>query len=93
MGQLLNTTVGMRARVQFDLAQDLWLAFVDPGQIEHAIMNLVINAGDAITEDGTISIATMNVQLPDAGCDSKLPPGDYVLISVADTGCGMPDDI
>jgi signal transduction histidine kinase/CheY-like chemotaxis protein len=93
MAELLNITVGGKIRVQFQLAEDLWTAFVDPAQIEHAIMNLMINAGDAVDSGGTITIETTNVKFPAKGRQVTVAAGEYISISVADTGCGMPADV
>jgi signal transduction histidine kinase/ActR/RegA family two-component response regulator len=94
---LASSTLGRRIRLQSDLAGDLWLAFVDPSQVETAILNLCLNARDAMREGGTLSISTSCAPIgPDsewAGSDPDLPAGDYICIRVSDTGTGMAEDV
>jgi two-component system, cell cycle sensor histidine kinase and response regulator CckA len=71
---------------------DLGQVMADPGQMEQVIVNLVVNARDAMPEGGTLSIETANRAVPDAGIrahDQPVPPGQYVILSIRDTGCGM----
>ena len=63
---------------------------IDPAQIEHVILNLAINARDAMPDGGTLTIATANATL---GPSEELAPGDYVVIAVSDTGTGMTKEI
>jgi len=92
MGDLLQRSLGGLVRVEFSLAADLWPAFCDPTQLELMLLNLAINARDAMPGGGTIGIHAHNV-----GAGAKLPrdlaPGDYVSISVIDSGVGMPPEI
>ena len=92
MGDLLQRSLGGLVRVEFALAADLWPAFCDPTQLELMLLNLAINARDAMPGGGTIGI-----QADNAVSGGKLPPelapGDYVSISVIDTGTGMPPDV
>jgi signal transduction histidine kinase/CheY-like chemotaxis protein len=94
---LASSTLGRRIRLQSDLAGDLWLAFVDPSQVETAILNLCLNARDAMREGGTLSISTSCAPIgPDsewAGSDPDLPAGDYICIRVSDTGTGVAEDV
>jgi CheY-like chemotaxis protein len=73
------------------LAGDLWLTMVDPSQLENAIVNLAVNARDAMPEGGRLSIETANATVGEGTAD--LPPGDYVVVSVGDTGGGIPPEV
>lgn len=91
MHELLVRTLGEHITVETQLARDLWPVFVDRGQLENAILNLALNARDAMDNGGRLSIDTLNVELDQdyvAG-NPELAPGDYVMISVTDTGVGM----
>jgi signal transduction histidine kinase len=87
---LLSSTLGRSIRIQTDLVQDLWTAMVDPSQIEAAIVNLAINARDAMPDGGVLTIATRNRTLGPGGA---LASGDYVAVRVSDTGTGMSQDV
>ena len=72
------------------LASDLWQVRADPGQIEQIIMNLVVNARDAMPQGGKITLSTSNIEITEMSDRSdKIPPGKYTILSVADTGTGM----
>jgi signal transduction histidine kinase len=90
LSNLLGSTLGRSIRIQTDLVQDLWPAMVDPSQIEAAIINLAINARDAMPEGGVLTIATRNIPL---GVGGSLSPGDYVAVRVTDTGTGMTPEV
>src|SRR5205814_2020623 len=79
--------------VQFgtEFRADPGLVRVDPGQMEQVLMNLVVNARDAMPQGGRLTIATRDVFLDDdyAGGRGDLRPGPYILLAVTDTGCGM----
>ena len=90
LSNLLGSTLGRSIRIQTDLVQDLWPAMVDPNQIEAAIINLAINARDAMPKGGVLTIATRNVFLSVGG---SLLPGDYVAVRVTDTGTGMTPEL
>lgn len=79
-------------RLDFTAAPDLWLVFADAGQLEQVIMNLAINAIQAMPDGGTLHIRLDNVTF-DPGDAKRLEPGDYVRIEVADEGEGIPDEI
>jgi len=89
---LLRRLLGERIKLNFVQAPDLWAVRADEGQISNAIMNLVVNARDAMPQDGgTVTIRTSNVTLATARPigTGLMPAGDYVLIEVADTGSGI----
>lgn len=95
MRQLIDHAVGESIEVEEDLAPDIWPALIDPGKLESAILNLCINARDAmLPQGGQIVVATRNISLTgDAGGDEEVRSGDYVEISVTDTGCGMAPEV
>jgi signal transduction histidine kinase/ActR/RegA family two-component response regulator len=92
MSDLLDRTLGERIRVEIDLAGDTWPAYVDPHQLENAIVNLAVNARDAMEGEGLMRISTENVHLT-ANQVGDVRPGDYVKVSVTDTGCGMTQEV
>jgi signal transduction histidine kinase/ActR/RegA family two-component response regulator len=92
MSDLLDRTLGERIRVEVDLASDAWPIYVDPHQLENAIVNLAVNARDAMEGEGLMRIATENVRLA-ANEVGDIRAGEYVKISVTDTGCGMPPEV
>ena len=91
MEDLLQRTLGENVALRLDLAEDLWLTRCDPNQLESAILNLAINARDAMPDGGNLTIRTANVRLNGtvAARQGDLRPGQYVCIDVADTGTGM----
>jgi PAS domain S-box-containing protein len=95
MEDLLRRTLGEQVSLRIDAQPDLWHAVADDNQLESAILNLAINARDAMPEGGELVIATRNVHLSDqALADSDYAQaGDYVEVSVTDTGTGMPPDV
>ena len=93
MDGLLRATLGRGTRVETKLDQALWPALVDPVQIEHVILNLAINARDAMPDGGVLTIATNNASLGEHDRSSNPPPGDYVVVAVSDTGTGMSDEV
>ena len=94
MAELLTRTVGERIRVDMQLAPDLWTTLCDANQLESAILNLCINARDAMPDGGVLTVHTSNttVDAP-AAAQADMRPGDYVCISVTDTGEGMTPDV
>jgi CheY-like chemotaxis protein len=82
-------------RVQVELVQagGLWTILVDPNQLENALLNLCINARDAMPDGGRLTITTLNMRLdPDQAGERGLEPGDYVTVGVGDTGVGIAAD-
>ncbi len=81
--------------VDIQLADDLWSVYVEPGDLESALMSLIINAQDAMPQGGKLSVTTANRRLEegDAERNPTHPPGDYLQLKVTDDGCGMPSEI
>ena len=95
LSMLLRRLLGERVTLRFEHAQDLWPVRADESQISNAIMNLVVNARDAMpAEGGAVTIRTSNLTLETARPigTGTMPAGDYVLIEVADTGKGIPKE-
>ena len=94
MGDLLVRSIGAPVRIETSLQHGLWPAMVDAGQVELIILNLALNARDAMAEGGLLRIATTN-----SGHDDPTRPralglaGDFACVTVSDTGTGMPDDV
>ena len=96
MAELLGRTLGPAIRLDMDLASGLWPTLSDPHQLESAVLNLAINARDAMPEGGRLVIETSNARLDEAYARSQggeVAPGQYVLLSVTDTGVGMTPDV
>ena len=92
---LVSKSLTALVTVQLDLAADLWLVEVDPGDFEDAIINLSINASDAMPQGGRLHFTTRNmetthIQFRDSG---MIPPGKYVEVTVQDSGIGMSNDV
>ena len=85
---LLGPTLGGRHQLDWRIGQSLWHAYADPAQLELALMNLVINARDAMADGGTILVSAENRTLSRAK-NGDLDKGDYVVLTVTDTGCGI----
>lgn len=95
MSEMLHRALGETVRIETVLSDNLWHVQADRNQLENALLNLAINARDAMQADGTLTVRATNRVLDDAFCRGKpeLSPGEYVEFSVADTGCGMPPDV
>ncbi len=94
MRDLLQSTIGGTVRIlEPELTEDLWLAMIDPTQIELVILNLAINARDAMAVGGTLLISTGNVTTPLPERPEQPPAGEHVVVSVTDTGSGMTDEV
>ena len=91
---LLRRTIGETIDLQIIAADDLWRTLCDPNQLESALLNLTINARDAMPDGGRLAIATSNVRLDSIAADRPaLPPGDYICIAVTDSGVGMSTEV
>lgn len=88
---LLERTLGENIEVAMIRGKGLWEAMADPAQLESALLNLSVNARDAMPRGGRLTIETANVELDadDAAQDPELRPGEYVMLAVSDTGTGM----
>lgn len=93
MRDLLQSTLGGGIDIRTDLSEEVWPALVDPTQIELIILNLAINARDAMEMGGTLTVSTRNVTLGEPGRTEEPAAGDYVAVAVADTGSGMSEEI
>jgi len=93
--ELMERTLGASISLESEVAPGLWPAFVDQGELENAILNLIINARDAMAEGGKVFVSIRNVGLEESKVTSgaSLTPGDYVAITVQDTGTGIPADM
>ena len=92
MTELLGRTLGEDVEVKFHHDPDLWATLADPNQVENALLNLGLNARDAMPVGGTLSIECQNVQVSGRDAD-EMEDGDYVMISVSDNGTGMPPKV
>ncbi len=95
LGELIERTMGPTIEVELHLHDGAWPVLCDPSRLESAVLNLAINARDAMPEGGRLTISTRHVQLSEAdvaGQDGAMP-GDYVEIAVADTGIGMTPEV
>jgi PAS domain S-box-containing protein len=90
--KLLRSTLGEQIEIQVTPQRDAWPAMIDPSQLSTALLNLALNARDAMPDGGKLMIETSNVVLDDASAkaNSEITPGSYVLVAVADNGSGIP---
>jgi CheY-like chemotaxis protein len=90
--KLLHPTLGEQIEISPLLAEDAWTALVDPSQLTTAILNLALNARDAMPGGGKLVLETRNVYLDEgyASMHNEVAPGNYVMIAVSDTGSGIP---
>src|SRR3954454_20191040 len=91
MEQSLRRTLGEHIECEFRLDENLWQASVDPGQLAAALLNLVLNARDAMPQGGKLTVEVRNMSLGESDLDvnGEARPGDYVMVAVTDTGSGM----
>jgi two-component system, cell cycle sensor histidine kinase and response regulator CckA len=94
MGNLLRRVIDEDILLQTTFEENLWPVRADPGQIEQVVLNLVVNARDALPGGGTIALRTTNLDIDEEFADRKLDltPGPYVLLTVSDNGVGMDQD-
>ncbi|GGL94263.1 hypothetical protein GCM10009425_01490 [Pseudomonas asuensis] len=94
MHELITRTVGPAVSIETDLSAVLWLTLCDPHQLENALLNLCINARDAMPGGGRLIIRTTNRYLDETdAADRDMSPGQYIVTEVSDTGTGMPPEI
>jgi signal transduction histidine kinase/ActR/RegA family two-component response regulator len=95
MSELLRSTLGEHVRIETVNAGGLWLTTADAHQLENAILNVAINARDAMPDGGRLTIETANAYLDDAyaRAHGEVEPGQYVLVAITDTGTGMPPEV
>ena len=95
MSELLQRSIGEAIHIETVLAGGLWKVLVDPAQLESAIVNLAVNARDAMPDGGKLTIETQNAELDEryAAAHSEVVAGQYVVISVTDSGAGMSREV
>ncbi len=93
MEELISRTIPARIALKTDLTDEHWMIRADPSTTESAILNLVLNAVDAMTNDGYIRIELSSVSIEDVANTDELMLGSYVVLSIEDTGEGIPDDV
>ncbi|MGH7152752.1 MAG: response regulator [Acetobacteraceae bacterium] len=90
---LIASMLGSPIRVVTELDPGLWFAHVDPAQIDAALIDLCVNARDAMPDGGQLTISTGNETIERAAAGEELRPGNYVRVSLVDTGSGMPPEV
>ena len=92
---LLRRTLGGHIELHIDAAAELWSVLADPGQLEQVLVNLAINARDAMPTGGTLLIDTSNLEVDEAYAQARpgISPGPYVRLRVSDSGAGMPPEV
>lgn len=94
MSDLLQRSLGSNIKLEFVRHAGLWPTFADFSSLEQSILNLCVNARDAMTEGGRITVETGNVYVDDNYAEQELiTPGQYVMVAVTDTGTGIPDEV
>jgi two-component system cell cycle sensor histidine kinase/response regulator CckA len=91
MGLLLSRIIGEDIEPVFGLSEELWPVYMDPAQVDQIVANLAVNSRDAMPEGGKLTVKTTNITIDDSFCKRYVgsTPGDYVMLVVSDTGCGM----
>ncbi|RAI44209.1 response regulator [Rhodoplanes roseus] len=95
VSEMLRRTFGEQIAIELMLADDIWRVNADPNQLESAILNLAVNARDAMPGGGRLTIETVNAELDDASAarEAEVVPGPYVVVAITDTGTGMTRDV
>lgn len=95
LDKLLRRAIGSNINIEFIAAGGLWKTQVDPSQFENAVLNLALNARDAMPDGGNLIIETANTRLDAEYADqhTEVKPGQYAMVAVSDTGSGMPPDV
>ena len=94
MEDMIRRTIGPSIDLDFISADETWLTLIDPSQLENALLNLCINARDAMPDGGRLSVETSNLRMgTQAAAMRDLPPGDYLSLAVSDNGTGMPPEV
>ena len=91
---LVRRTISENIDIAFSFGETLWPVCIDPGQLDQVVLNLAVNARDAMPAGGSLTLQTMNVTLDEKFCKAHAGflPGEYVQLSLKDTGCGMDPD-
>lgn len=95
MSGLLQSTLGEHIRIETVLENDLWTTYTDPQQLENAVLNIALNARDAMSKGGRLIIETANAYLDEAYCrqNPEIEPGQFAMVAVTDTGTGMSQEV
>jgi signal transduction histidine kinase len=93
LAELLRRTLGERIALETEPQADLWLTRIDGNQMENALVNLAVNARDAMPDGGRLSLSTANLPREAAALVPDLPAADYVMVEVTDTGEGIPSEV
>jgi signal transduction histidine kinase len=96
IAKLLSRTLGEGLAVEVQAQNDVWRVLADPAQVESSLINLAVNARDAMTDGGTVTIDVRNASRDPSGgliADGDIPDGDFVVLSVTDTGTGMTPEV
>lgn len=95
MGELMQRTLGENIQLRFVLTPGLWPTLCDPNQLENALLNLAVNAADAMRGSGRLTVRSRNVDVDEVKAQrwQDVPAGQYICIDVSDTGVGMPPEV
>jgi PAS domain S-box-containing protein len=95
MDHLVTGALTPKVTLNLSLCENVWLTNIDPGDFQDALLNLILNARDAMPDGGQLHLETANVYLEKEFCQQStgVEPGEYVQVSVSDTGCGIPAEV